>query len=259
MSWPVFSRRRRAARAERRRSRACRRRSSAPAARARAAPGRRANRTGRRRRAAAARAPRSVIRSAWPGPAPTKTTRRGRRRDARHAAAPRAPKRGRARARRPGSGRRGRSASARSATSRDWSARSSGRVEAGARQQRQHVDEHLAGGADLAREAIARAQQARLAVGAAVGPLRETQRDARSRGRSATMVSTSTSFGRSRPAVDRPASHACHCDVSRLRARRGTARASSASPRASGRGVDELHGALMRAPPSPAAPRWRRS
>jgi hypothetical protein len=53
------------------------------------------------------------------------------------------------------------------------------RVEAGAREQRHHVDEHLAGGADLAREAIARAQQARLAVGAAVGPLREDEGDAR--------------------------------------------------------------------------------
>src|SRR6187399_730739 len=53
-----------------------------------------------------------------------------------------------------------------------------GGVEAGAREQRHHVDEHLAGGADLAREAIAPAQQASLAVGAAVRPLREDEGDA---------------------------------------------------------------------------------
>jgi hypothetical protein len=52
-------------------------------------------------------------------------------------------------------------------------------VEAAAREERRHVGEHLAGCADLAAEAVAHAQQARLAVGAAVGPLGEDQGDAR--------------------------------------------------------------------------------
>ncbi len=83
-----------------------------------------------------------------------------------------------ARRRRPGSGRR-RSRSARRAASSALVGAQQHRVEAGALQQRQHVDQHVAGGADLARRSAARAQQAGLAVGAAVGPLRELQRDQR--------------------------------------------------------------------------------
>jgi hypothetical protein len=53
------------------------------------------------------------------------------------------------------------------------------RVEARAGQQRHHVDDDIAGRAHFARVAVARAQQARLAVGAAVDPLRELQRNER--------------------------------------------------------------------------------
>src|ERR1700761_3853037 len=52
-------------------------------------------------------------------------------------------------------------------------------IEARALQQRHHVDDDLAGGADLARVAQARAQHVGLRIGAAVDPLRELERDQR--------------------------------------------------------------------------------
>ena len=117
------------------------------------------------------------------------------------------------RSRRPGSAP-GRSPSARSAAAATWSARSTHGVEAGALQQRHHVDQHLAGGAHLAAEAVARAQQVGLAVGAAVDPLRKLQRDQRRRGSSSASCSMSASLGKITP-TGMPAGQAprtaCHC------------------------------------------------
>ncbi len=53
------------------------------------------------------------------------------------------------------------------------------RIEAAALQQRQHVDQHLAAGAQLAAELVARTQHAGLRVGAAVGPLGKAQHQQR--------------------------------------------------------------------------------
>ena len=117
------------------------------------------------------------------------------------------------------------------------------RVEAGARQERQHVDQHLAGGADLAREAVAHAQQPGLAVGAAVDPLREAAAPpaAAAAGRRRRSRCRRRSARSGRPAR-RPASSRAPPATGRssagCRARRGARRRPNRRrwPRASGRG-----------------------
>ena len=125
-----------------------------------------------------------------------------------------------ARARRPGSGR-GRSASARSRRLAATGRRAARTASKPVRCSSGSMSTSTSPVARISpREAIARAQQAGLAVGAAVGPLREVQRDQRAGAAGRRRASsTSTSFGTSTP-TGRSRGH--------WRARRATARASAA-------------------------------